>query len=397
MYQITLEDIERSNSLSLQPGRTAFIDECGNFGFDFTKVGSSLYYVVCAVIVKNDKIRSLENDVEIIKHNYFQNSEMKSSKIGKNDHRRANIYAELLKLDFSLIILIADKQLFFSESPLTDYRGSFVKFLHQKLYDVMYAAYPKLKIIEDEYGSSEFQSSYREYIHAHRPELNLFNEYDFDYVNSKHSPLVQIADIIAGSITRHLLDNTATDILKIFQGKIRGIVNFPNVNSPYFAGVEADDSFDENIYALADHCAMNYINSHIETDNFDERLRVLFLRHLLFVVRNVCASKFVSSPEIIKVLSDLSDTKIRPNYLYRKIIAPLRDAHVIIASCFQGYKIPTCIGDIFSYVNQTNGVVGPMLSRVQICRELIIKQTEGALDIFDDPALVKYKRYFGDY
>ena len=35
MYQLTFEDIERNNSFALQPGRTAFIDECGNFGFDF--------------------------------------------------------------------------------------------------------------------------------------------------------------------------------------------------------------------------------------------------------------------------------------------------------------------------------------------------------------------------
>ena len=58
MYQLTIEDIERSNSLALQPGRTAFIDECGNFGFDFEAKGTSeaggpsLYYIVCAVVVK---------------------------------------------------------------------------------------------------------------------------------------------------------------------------------------------------------------------------------------------------------------------------------------------------------------------------------------------------------
>jgi hypothetical protein len=56
LYQLSFEDIERSNSLALQPGRTAFIDECGNFGFDFEKEGTSLYYVVCAVIVKNDQM-----------------------------------------------------------------------------------------------------------------------------------------------------------------------------------------------------------------------------------------------------------------------------------------------------------------------------------------------------
>ena len=50
----------------------------------------------------------------------------------------------------------------------------------------MYAAYPKLKIVEDEYGLSRVSKGYREYVCANRPQLNLLNEYDFDYVNSKH-------------------------------------------------------------------------------------------------------------------------------------------------------------------------------------------------------------------
>jgi hypothetical protein len=396
MYQITLEDFEMSKDIALQPGRTAFIDECGNFGFDFTKEGSSLYYIVCAVIVKNEQISLMESVIEQLSHHYFGTVEMKSNSIGKNHNRRLKILTEFLMLDFSLIILIADKQAFYRDSPLTDYKGSFIKFLHQKLYNVMYAAYPKLKIIEDEYGSSEFQSSYREYVCAHRPQLNLLNEYDFDYVNSKHSPIVQVADVIAGSIMQHLNDISAPDTLRIFQGKIRGLVNFPSTYTPFFAGKETDGRFNEKIYALAVHCAMNYIDTHNDLDG-DARLRVLFLRHLLFVVRNVNASKFVSSAEIIKILSDLSESKIRRDYLYRKIIAPLRDSDVIIASSSQGYKIPICIDDIYSYTNQTNGIVGPMLSRIEKCRQLLLKQTDGSLDIFDDPALLKYKRYFGEY
>jgi hypothetical protein len=131
-----------------------------------------------------------------------------------------------------------------------------------------------------------------------------------------------------------------------------------------------DKSFDENIYALADHCATQYIDSHIDTDDTDTRMRVLFLKHLLWVVRNINPRKYILSGEIIKVLSDLSDSKVRRDYLYRKIIAPLRDAGVTIASCSQGYKIPTCIDDIYAYVNQTNGIVGPMLNRVEKCSNL---------------------------
>ena len=321
---------------------------------------------------------------------------MKSSLIGKNHKRRIKILTELLNLDFSLLILIADKQKFYKDLAITNYKESFIKYLHLKLYNEMYAAYPKLKIIEDEYGLSEFQKGYREYVRANRPQPNLFNEYDFDYVNSKHNPIVQIADIIAGSIMQHLLDNEAPNVLKIFESRIRGIVNFPNTYSSFIAGIKANRNFNEKIYALAEHRATQYIDSHINIDDIDTRMRILFLKHLLWIVRNINPFIYISSPEIIKVLSDLSDSKISRNYLYRKIISPLRDAGVIIASCSHGYKIPICIDDIYAYVNQTNSIVGPMLHRVEKCRQLILFQTDGALDIFDDPAPKKYKRYFGN-
>ncbi|MDD2476797.1 MAG: DUF3800 domain-containing protein, partial [Dysgonamonadaceae bacterium] len=358
----------------------------------------SLYYIVCAIVVKTEDINILEAGAEKIRlKNGFQSGEMKSSLIGDNHKRRIKILIELLGLDFSLVILIADKQKFHHDSPLTNYKEPFVKYLHQKLYDEMYAAYPKLKIVEDEYGDSEFQSRYRDYIHTHRPQLNLLNEYDFDYVNSIHSSLVQIADVIAGSIMHHLMNNSAPDVLRIFQSRIRGLVNFPSTYPTYLAGIGADKAFDDNIYLLAEQRATQYIDSNKDTIDEDARMRVLFLKYLLWVVRNISHDKYISSGEIINVLSDLSNSRVRRDYLYRKIIAPLRDAGVIIASCLHGYKIPVCIEDIYLYINQTTGVVGPMLSRVEKCRQLILAQTDGSFDVLDDPALKKYKRYFGDY
>jgi hypothetical protein len=208
---------------------------------------------------------------------------------------------------------------------------------------------------------------------------------------------VQIADIIAGSVIQHIIDPTAPDILKIFSGKIRDVINFPNITLPYNAGLNADTSFNEQIYTLADQCATNYIENNKNSDEEDTRLRVLFLRHLLFTVHNVSVSKFIYSTELTRWLSNLSEKRVTRDYLYRKIIAPLRDIGVLIASSAHGYKIPTCIDDVYTYVNQTSGIVSPMLNRIEKCRDLIYKQTDGALDILNDAAMIKFKRYFGDY
>ena len=114
-------------------------------------------------------------------------------------------------------------------------------------------------------------------------------------------------------------------------------------------------------------------------------------------MRNINDSIYIHSSEITRVLSSISEQKVTRDYLYRRIVAPLRDAGVLIASSAHGYKIPTCVNDIYTYINQTSGIVSPMLSRIEKCRTLIKKQTDGTLDILDDPALTKFKRYFGDY
>lgn len=396
-YQISFDDLSYLENISKLPGRSAFIDECGSFGFDFCKEGVSTHYVVCAVIVNNKDIGGIEQKIEEIQRNKFGGSEMKSSSISNNHHRRINILTELLMLDFSLIILIADKQAFHENSPLTKYKGTFVKYLHRLLYDSMYCAYPKLKIVEDEYGTSEFQKGYRQYIRNNRPALNLFDDYDFDYVDSKNSNIVQIADIIAGSVMQHIIDTNAPDALKLFQSRIRDVICFPKVFTPKSEKIGDDSYYDAQIYNLAHKRALNYIEQNRNDLSEEVRLRSLFLRLLLFSAENFGESQYIYAGKIVQELSDLSETKVTRDFLYRRIVAKLRDEDVLIASSSHGYKIPTCTEDIRTYIAQTDTVVSPMLARIGKCRSLIFKETDGKLDILNAAEFQGYKRYFGDY
>lgn len=395
-YQMTIDDLQYAELIAKQPGRSAFIDESGGFGFDFTKVGTSEYYIVCSVVVKDTNIPAIEQKIAEIQNSMFGGKEMKSSAIGSNHRRRAKVLTELLLLDFQLIIMIADKKKFYTDSPLTEYKSVFKKFLNQRLYDAMYLAYPKLKIIEDEYGTDEFQQGYRRYVQEHRPANNMFNEYDFDYSDSKNSNIVQIADIVAGSVMQHLLDAGAPDVLRIFQGRITDIVKFPDDHEIYKPS-STPTEHDHAIYQLACKCATDYINEYKDFEDEESRLRSLFLRLLLYNVRMYSSSRYVHSGEIVQELSRLTEKRVTKDYLYRRIIAPLRDDGVLIASSSHGYKIPTRVADIATYVNQTASVVGPMLSRIEKCRSQIQKATNSQLDILDDPALAGYRRFFGDY
>lgn len=395
MDQISFDDLEREHELESLPGRTAYIDECGNFGFDFDSGGASKLYILCAVVVKNSELSNLHNMVSTVKNNNgFKNTEIKSSAIGSNYKRRSKILSELLPIQFRIILFVADKQKFIEGSPLTSYRQSFIKFLHQRLYSALYRTYPKLRIIEDQIGTAEFQDSFKKYVREHRP-LNLFNEYDFDYTDSKDSLLVQLADFVGGTISKTYTDPASPNYLEMLKGKIICIERFPNESVPYFGAVSKElQKYDKDIFELAIHRARSFVAENDQDDSLEKHLQVALLRYLLFQVHEVDARKYVSSYQLLSVLEEYSGEKIRPNYLYRRVIAPLRDAGVILASCSHGYKIPISTEDILTYFNQTDMIVSPMLHRIEVSRKLILQQTDNQLDVLDNPAFLKYKNYF---
>lgn len=395
-YQLTFEDLNKQELLQSQPGRTAFIDECGSFGFDFTSAGASKYYILCAVVVENSKLPILHSEFNKIKNsNGFAKTEMKSSKIGSDNNRRTRIISQLLPIDFRVVLLIADKQAFVKDGPLTEYKKSFIKFLHQRLYDRLYHVYPKLKIIEDETGTTEFQKSFKKYVEERRPQYNLLNEYDFDYCDSKDEIIVQLADLIGGSINRFLIDNTAPNYLEMLKCKILVVDEFPNKKEPYWGNMNPNGcKFDKEIYALAVKCAKDYITKSEQLDSDEKRAQVAFLRYLLFQVDNVSPTRYIYSNQILSVINEYTQQKVSRNFLYRKVIAPLRDDGVIIASSSHGYKIPISVDDIKTYLNSTHTIVSPMLHRIGICRRLILQQTDSKLDVLDDIAYSRYKKYF---
>lgn len=395
-YQPTFDDLANQKAIRSQPGRTAFIDECGDFGFDFSNEGTSKYYTLCAVVVEDSKLPSLHVAFNEVKtNNGFGDTELKSSSIGSNNKRRAKIISQLLPIEFRVVLLIADKQAFIKGSPLTEYKKSFIKFLHQRLYDKLYHVYPKLKIIEDETGYAKFQESFKGYIASRRPQCNLFNEYDFDYCNSKDELLVQLADLVGGSINRSLIDSSAQNYIEMLKGKILSLDEFPSKKEPYWGTAKPEDcQYNPDVYALSVKCASDFITRHEGDQSDEKRVQVGFVRYLLFHVQNISPSKYLYSDQIIGVLQEYTGQHIAKNYLFRRVIAPLRDEGVIIASCSHGYKIPISVDDIKTYLNATHTIVSPMLHRMGICRRLILQQTGNSLDVLDDDAFLRYKKYF---
>lgn len=396
MYQqLSIRDVLTRDTLSNQPGRVAYIDESGSFGFDFNQSGTSKYYILTAVVVDVDKIEAIHNQLEEIKkNNGYGNTELKSSRIP--DAKRKRIMAQLLPLDFSLVVFIADKELMIKGTPLTEYKKTFVKNMNNRMYMMLYKAYPKLKIFMDETGYPEFQESFKQYVESQRSQLNIFNEYDFDFIDSKDETIIQIADFISGSFSRYLLDpETTPNYMEMLRGKITALKRFPQEIEPFWGRVDpADLKYDDTVFMLSVKTAEDFIAKYSDDSSDERKAQIAVLEYLLLYVMEINPTEYVYADELVRHIQPYINKRPTKDFLYRNVIAPLRDSGVLLASCVHGYKIPISVEDIKTYLNQTTSVIGPMLSRMGLCRDLVLQGTGNSLDVFNDEAYIRYKRFF---
>lgn len=172
-----------------------YIDESGGFGFDFEEEGVSSYYLITAILVEENLAASIEKEVMEVRSKFFQNGEMKSSKVGKNHQRRMLILENLKGLDFKILTVVVDKRKIIISSGLK-YKKSYIKYLNGLLYEELHNYFPKLELHSDEHGSKEFMDEFKKYIgKEHIP--NLLGEYDFGFGNSKSEVLIQLAELFA--------------------------------------------------------------------------------------------------------------------------------------------------------------------------------------------------------
>ena len=69
-YQLSMEDIENQKILQAVSDMIVYIEEYGNFSFNFSSIGASKYYILCAVIVENKDIDKLHSAVAEVKKNF---------------------------------------------------------------------------------------------------------------------------------------------------------------------------------------------------------------------------------------------------------------------------------------------------------------------------------------
>ena len=373
----------------------AFIDEIGDNGLDFSKSGTSTHFIVSAVIIEESKLNELETQVESIRSKYFQKGEMKSKSIGINDERRIKILKSLLDVDFHFFSIVVDKRRLKTKG--FEYKQSFYKHLHTRLDSELFRLFPSIKIVADEHGHDKFKQEFINYVNR-RHIRDLFNQ-NFILSNSKSSPLIQLADIISGTLARCFevskISNVKDQFFALLKSKTLEIREWPYSYTEYKIDKDEFVEFNEVIAESGIRLATDFITKYEDSSSQVLIDQTSCLKYLVFYVQNINATQYVPTKTLIDNINSYRTERIRMHYFRSKVIAKLRDAGLLISSSPKGYKIPINNKDLFDFVNHTNSYIEPMINRLLKYRNIIKAITKNEVDIIDIPSL-KYVSKFKD-
>jgi hypothetical protein len=380
--------------------KCVFIDESGNFGYDFSNSGTSTHFIITAIIVEPNKVKEIDDCISNIRSKYFTGAELKSSSLGKKpDVKRISILRELMVLDFGIYSYVIDKRKINPDSGLS-WKKSFIKFTNNLLHLELKRAFQSLKIISDEHGCEDFMIEFQTYFN--KQELYLVSNYEFSFENSIDNNLIQLSDFICGTIATGFEENSKSEKYNVFLNFLKDkIYNIEYYPLEYIRYLPKMDVFQKGYYdkEICEYCvrtAINYVIANKDTIEDEIKDKVVVVDYLLYQIQTDNNSKYIISNKLIEQIRKRTGRKYTGHQFKTKIIAKLRDDGVILASGSQGYKIPVNQEELYSYTNHTMQVVYPMLERLRSCRNNILIATSNRFDLME---IEEYKeiRDFFDY
>lgn len=372
----------------------AFIDESGDPSLDTEKQGVSTHFIVVAVMVEPTQLSLLASATERVRKKFFQTGEMKSSSVGKNWSRRMRILREVGGFEFKAHVLVVDKARVWRESGL-QYKRSFIKYVHGLLYSRLYRAIPDLVVVTDEHGSHEFMEGFRRYVRTrHVPDL-FTPEADIRFENSNSQPLVQLADIIAGSLGHAMQGGSKAvdEVLRAIAGRILTYAEWPPIGRAVPIAPKGEDAQADLL--IRRHCfnlANVFLSKNAGDESEDVRCQIETLRYLYFHSEFISDAEYVNTSVLRGHLADALAVELTVHAFRSRVVGPLRDAGVLLASGSSGYKLPISGADIRSFVNHGASIIGPLLERLRRAQEEILVVTNGRVDIFDGEGLEYLRR-----
>jgi hypothetical protein len=365
-----------------------FVDESGGTDLPVDSEGAPDFYVIAGIYFPETDLSRYALAAEKIVRNYAGSGELKSSSIASNTARRANVLKDIAESRVPIYCLVVNKGRILRDSGLR-FRPSFYKFLHRMFYSQISGSFIGIRVQADQYGRSEFMDSFKQYI----DDLGtLFNS--FEFASSSKVPLLQLADVVAGTVRRVYLQQDSRELLNILGYPSIPIEEWPptatRVGMP-----DPNTAFDEAITTIALEAAREYVEDHLGNDDDDDRLRAQAIRYLLFRFEQD-PDEYVRRSEITTHIQSATSITISEQTLSTKVLADARDSDVIVVSTDKGVKIPFGAQDLQAWMARAESQVAPYLRRVETVRQRILLASHNKHDIADPAIFPELSRYLGN-
>ena len=369
----------------------AYVDEAGDPHLSLEKAGTSEFYVVCAVLVDENNAPHLARRLDEVRGEHFGPSEMKSSGVGGNTQRRGKLIISIVNAGVKFYAIIVDKKKIDKDSGL-QWKTSFIKYLHGRLYKRLYRAFSNLRVYADAHGSPEFMDSFKKYLEG-RYQGHLFEKQIFAMVKSEDEVAVQAADIIAGTLLRVYSGKDSKELVAALTPATILIERWPpDASMPdVVSGIPDEEKYDHLVAEQGVMLARQHITSNADTNDPDAESRVEALRYLLYRYE-LDPSVYVEAKTVLDHVNLTREEVYSLQAFRSNVIGRLRSEGVIIASSNQGCKIPNSASDMHEYVSLVDGQAVPYLERLAVARNHLKFITTGEYDIVDSNKFPKLRK-----
>jgi len=366
---------------------TAFIDEWGNNVLDFSSKNpvASTHFIVAALTLAKEDLPELKRVVLAVQNRYFKGAFLNSDEVGADSTLRKQILEDLSEAPFQIFGLVVDKRQLIGEG--LRYQGSFYKFLHGLADRELFTIFPNLDMVAGNITDESFMKGFIRYVPQHHI-TNLFNEATFGFVSDQNEMIVRAANFMAGTLARCYDETVISDhrqeFSELLQPRLLMLKFWPDIATvnPVKASIQ-DQHYDHQLAELSIDLANGFLQRNAQNLIPNVIDQVTTLSYLVFHFRHINAVRYISSFEIMQHIKARRSKPVSLHYFQTKVIAPLRDAGVLIASSSKGYKLPASQSDLYDFVNHSNAIIEPMLSRVKKFRDQIRLATNGELDVLD--------------
>ncbi|MCF1420315.1 DUF3800 domain-containing protein [Mangrovimonas futianensis] len=351
-----------------------FGDEFGTSTLHQNDVKNITHFVYAAIVVKESNLDNARTIQEEISKVFFKGNPIKSnSKILKNEKKRIEILEYLTQnLNFIIYLLVVDKEKLSKDTGGLRFKEVFYKYFRGIFVSQINNNFSEFEIFMDNLISEKYSSELKNYIKQNY-QNNFFEQYHIS--DDKDEPLIQLADLIAGSYGRvfnaSFISNNSEEIFNALKPITPNITFFPDKLDNKTFVVNPEKEIDSEVYVIVRNDAIKIYDAAV--DEVSKAILDYLLWH-----QKVLPFKYAETYEIINALKYNSGKTLSIENL-RIIVKELRFKGVIIVSSSSksGYKLAVNKSDVHIYFTHYLNYILPMLKKIEIANAVFVNKTVG--------------------